>query len=1616
MAKDKEADKLRRIKNAHSILSADAGAGADAARLGDVLFARAPAEDVICYEPIELAALARDAFTHVMAHKPGRHTIRIGQSTVSGDRRRDHVMVVEIANDNMPFLVDSVMGELRDLGCKVRLVVHPILAVERNRNGRITRLLTETAAVAADPSSRLSLIHIHIDPIENGDDRAAIEAAVDSLLATVRTIVDDWQPMMARVNRAITEFQQSPPPIPVDEIAEAVQFLQWLVDANFTFLGVREYRFTGGAKRGALKPTDGPGLGLLSDPEMHVLRRGAQPALMTPEVREFLMQPQPLIITKANVKSRVHRRVHMDYIGVKQYDDNGRLVGELRLIGLFTSTAYTRSVKFIPYLRRKVDVVIRRAALEPQSHSGKALLNVLENYPRDELFQIDEDLLCIFANAIHHLDERPRVRVLVRSDKFERFVSILAFVPRDRYSSVIRQAIGNYLTEGFKGRLSAWYVTYPEGPLARVHFIIARNAGATANPNPETLERTIAKIVRTWFDELADNLAESYDQTRAKLLAERYATAFSAAYKEAYDPATAVADVAIAESEMGAADVSIDFYNRGYFGPHQIALKVYHRTHPIPLSERVPVLENMGFRVVNERTYSVKPADDRQKLYLHDMTLERADGGALDIALIGAKLDACFKAVWARNAENDGYNALVLNAGLDWRDIAILRALSRYLRQARIPFSQGYMWTTLNRHAGIAANIAALFQARLDPALADTARTAAVKRIGEDIDRALEAVESLDEDRILRRFVNLVNAVLRTNVFQTDDNGRPKPTFAFKLDPHAVVELPAPRPYREIFVYSPRIEGVHLRFGAIARGGLRWSDRLQDYRTEVLGLVKAQQVKNAVIVPVGAKGGFLPKQLPGDGGREAVQAEGIESYKIFVSGLLDVTDNLSRDGVEPPLDVVRVDADDPYLVVAADKGTATFSDIANGISEDRDFWLDDAFASGGSAGYDHKGMGITARGGWEAVKRHFREIDHDIQNQPFTVVGVGDMSGDVFGNGMLLSRATKLIAAFDHRDIFIDPDPDPEASFAERERLFTLPRSTWKDYDAKTLSKGGGIHPRTAKTIALAPEARAALGIKAEKLTPPELIGAILRAPADLLWFGGIGTYVRSTRESDDEVGDRANDAVRITAPELRVKVVGEGANLGMTQHARVEFALAGGRCNSDAIDNSAGVNTSDVEVNIKIAFGAAMRAGSLTRKARNTLLAAMTDQVADLVLRNNYLQTLALSLAERRSRDDTGIYARFMNDFEARGLLDRAVEDLPEDADLEERTEAGQSLTRPEIAVLIAYAKIVLFDELLGSTVPDDGYLGRELYRYFPTRMHDDFAEYIDNHRLRREIIATMLANSMVNRGGPTLVYRLAEETGATVDDIAFAFAAARDSYGLTELNGKIDALDTRIPGAMQLELYAAVQDHLVDRIVWFLRNAPREDGLAAVVAHYHAGITELAPAVHRYLPPYLAERVETAEARYEGAGVPGNLAGRIARLPVFAMIPDMVAIADRTDMALGAVATVYFAIADHFRIGRLEDQARSLDVRDYYDRLALDRARQILGEAHRRITAAVLASSDGEADPLETWIAQRPTDVERTARTTRDIAEKGRLSVSRLAVAAGLLADLAGEPAARG
>ncbi|HWK64686.1 MAG TPA: NAD-glutamate dehydrogenase [Rhizobiaceae bacterium] len=1585
----------------HKVKSASKSAPAaekrsGAARLAAFLLDRASAEDVAAYEPAELekaAAIAWDAVSRhrkgssIVAIDNGRHVLREGRP----------MTVITVVNDNMPFLFDSLLGEITDSAGEPTFVVHPVLLVKHGREG-ISEILDEAGHARADASNdRISVVHVHVGQLSD-QQAASLEARLDKILVQVRAAFTDWKPMLARLDHAISEFRYGSVPLDKDDVAEAIAFLEWLRDDNFTFLGMREFKYSGGEKSGRLERADSPGLGILADPDVLVLRRGGEAVTTTPEIRAFLHGPDPLIITKANAKSVVHRRAYLDYVGVKTYDKKGKLSGELRIVGLFTSTAYTRSVMKIPYLRSKAQAIIAKSGFDPNDHSGKALINVLESYPRDEFFQVPVQKLRKHAMAILALGERPRVRALVRVDQFDRFVSVLVFVPRDRYDSIVREKIGAFLKHRFDGRLSAFYPAFPEGSLARIHFIIGRSGGRTPRVEQAELEAGIRDIVRTWDDALREAAA---DEGVAGELAD-IARRFPDSYRNSFSPAVALADARRIAELSAENPIAVDFYRDGR-APDQAALKIYHFGAPVALSRRVPVLENAGFRVISERTFEVGETD-RDTVFLHDMELENAFGGPIDLADDGELFEELFLSVWRGIAENDGYNALAQTACLRSAEITVLRAYGRYLQQAGIPQSQDFIAAALNRYPGVARGLYELFVARFDPKAADGEVTA--KHLVAKIRDELDAVPSIDDDTILRRYLNLVEASLRTNYFAAPRDE--DVSLAIKFDPHAITGLPEPRPWREIFVYGPEVEGVHLRFGPVARGGLRWSDRAQDYRTEVLGLVKAQQVKNAVIVPVGAKGGFFPKRLPAGGTRDAVFEAGKNAYVNFVSSLLSITDNLEGDKVVVPSGVRRHDNDDPYFVVAADKGTASFSDTANAISERHGFWLDDAFASGGSAGYDHKKMGITARGAWEAVKRHFREMNRDIQTTPFTVVGVGDMSGDVFGNGMLLSEQTRLIAAFDHRDIFIDPDPDAAVSFAERKRLFELPRSSWQDYDKAKLSAGGVVVSRAQKSVTLSAAAAAAIGLGKTAATPVEIMRAILKAPVDLLWFGGIGTYVRASSETNAEVGDRANDPIRVTAAEVGAKVIGEGANLGVTQRARIEFGLKGGACNSDAIDNSGGVNSSDVEVNIKIALASAMRRGALTRPARNKLLAEMTDEVAGLVLGNNYQQTLAISLVQKRGLAELPHQARFMTALETRGLLDRAVEQLPSPAALAERETRGEPLTRAEIGVLLAYAKIVLFSDIVESSLPDDPHFERDLLGYFPSQMAGKFADEIRGHRLRREIIARVLANDLVNRGGPTFVNRLQDLTGRGPAEVVRAFAIVRDGFGLAGVYRDIDALDNQVDGQAQLDFYDTAGQLTWAATAWLLKNDHADALLAERIAQLRDARKVLEPAMSDLLPDFMRERFEERRQDFAKAGAPERLAEQLAALTDAALLPDIALVSRSSGADLTVSAKAFFAASDALRIARIEDAARGLEPTDYYDGLALARARDTIDAARRDIAVSALSAYRESPDPVAAWLDAGGRRVARTRERLQALTEGGDLTVSRLSVASGLMSDL--------
>jgi len=1582
--------------------------GATQAAFVGTLYRRSAPEDLARYLPGALEELADAALRHLAAPRSAGADIRLVDHECMIDGRAEEITVLEVVNDNMPFLLDSTLGELAEQGFEPRLVAHPILTVERGGDGSLSRIEGDDGAAAPHSLARESLIHIHLSRIDDPAARARLSEGLARTYADVALAVGDWAGMWARIDAVIRAYRTNPPPLDEDELSEAVAFLGWLRDDNFVFLGVRAYRLA--EDDWTHDPVAGSGLGLLRDPAVRVLRRGRELVVMTPEIRAFLARPQALIITKANVKSRVHRRVYLDYVGIKLFAPSGRLEGELRLVGLFTAGAYTSTTGTVPYLRRKIARVVARANFDPASHAGRALSAVVENYPRDELFQIDEDTLYRFAMAIMDLAERPRVRALVRPDEFDRFISILVFLPKERYDTRVRQRVGAWLAEIYQGRVSAAYPAYPEGPLARTHFIIGRDEGKTPRIPQAALEAGIAAIAKTWRDALRDALVVGEGGVGARALIKRYGHGFSAAYREAFPVERAVADIAILERLSVEGSYAVRLDRAGGAPPARANLSLFSLEAALPLSERVPILENLGFRVLEERTYriDIEGHGGAHPIWLHDMEIERASGAAMDLAAIEQKVEAALGALLGGEAESDGYNRLVVEAGFAWRDASLMRGFGHYLQQIGTPYGQDYLAAALARHHAIAGRLLALFYARFDPSLAEKDRDERQETMRAEIEAALAEVASLDDDRIIRRFANLIESAVRTNYFQRGADGRAREAIACKFDCRHIAALPEPRPLFEIFVHSPRVEALHMRMGRVARGGIRWSDRPQDFRTEILGLCKAQQVKNAVIVPVGAKGGFVPKRLPAVTDRQAWLAEGTASYCVFIDALLEITDNIGPEGILPPAETVRHDPDDPYLVVAADKGTASFSDTANARAIARHYWLGDAFASGGSNGYDHKAMGITARGAWESVKRHFRAIDIDVARDPITVAGVGDMSGDVFGNGMLLSRTLRLIAAFDHRDIFIDPNPDPATAWTERRRLFGLSRSSWADYDRALISPGGGVYSRSLKSIPLGPEARAALGLAQSAASPAEVMSAILKADIDLLWFGGIGTYVRSENETYADVGDRANDAIRIAATELRAKVIGEGANLGLTQRGRIEAAQRGVRLNTDAIDNSAGVNTSDLEVNIKIALAVPLGDGRLDEMSRHALLAGMTEEVAGLVLRNNDLQSLALSLADPHDAEHAGLGERLMQMLEEEGRLDRAVEFLPDSATLAERYRRGDGLTRPEVAVLLAYAKLALHDQVLESSVPDDPYLARELTRYFPERLGERFPDAIAAHRLRREIIATQLANAIVNRGGPAIVPRLADETGADTPTIAASYAAARDCFDTSGLNAAIDSLDGRLPGTLQLTLYRAVQDLLLDRMVWFIRNVALTAGrLDQIVARYRSGIAEVAEALEGALPKAAADAQKARASALTAAGVPADLARRIAALGDLAAASDIVLVAGRTERPAAEIAAVHFAIEEMFSLRTIIGAARGIAVSDHFDRLARNRAIDGIADAHRHLTAEAVAVSLPGAGGIESWATRRADPVKRIREAIGGIVARG-LSLTKLVVVAGLLADL--------
>jgi glutamate dehydrogenase len=1540
----------------------------------------------------DIVALADPFWAFGEDRAPGVRKVRLRDATGPDGRPLERT-VLEIVGDDRPFLVSSVMGEVSDQELSAAALVHPIVRVCRDDKG---------VRGPGDPHLPESYIQVQFGPLSPAR-REALLAGVRETLEDVEAAVRDYAALRARMTSAAVELSAAHSSVPPEELRETVEFLRWLENANFVFLGARDYQFAreGNGEFARDEPIvlEETGLGVLRDPNRFVLRRAAEPSVLTPEIARFLQEPAPIVVAKSNLRSRVHRRAVADYVGVKRYGPKGEVIGETRFVGLFTADAYNEPTREIPLLRRKVERVNSRVAALPGSHKSKVLRNVLETLPRDELFQATEAELTQLALGVLHLIDRPRPSVLLRRDRFNRFLSAMAYVPKERFNSTVRELIGRRLEEVFGGRITAFTPYLGDGPLARIHFIISDIDRSRPDPDPMVLDAELAQLTRTWEDRFEDVLRASADDPyRLSAIRRRYLSAFGAAYKERFAPEEALID--IAEFDRLSADQSVRvraFRLRGD-SAKILRCKIYSLGQQLPLSAVMPILENMGLFVQTEDSIQVRreAGEGEEALWLHDLEMRAASGRDIDLETVDRCFEAAFEAIWKGRAENDGFNRLIIEMGVSWRKAGLIRALARYRQQTGLDPSTSVVEQALAEHPAVVHDIIALFRARFDPAAFSehAARTAEVERLRVAVEGNLDAVQSLDADRVLRRLARLVLAIQRTNYFQTGPDGELKRYYSFKIASPELEDLPEPKPFREIWVWGPEVEGVHLRFGPVARGGLRWSDRRDDFRTEVLDLVKAQQVKNAIIVPVGAKGGFYPKQLPKGAPFPQVRAAAIEAYKIFLRGLLDITDTLADGRVAPPKEVVRWDGDDPYLVVAADKGTATFSDIANGVSAEYGFWLGDAFASGGSAGYDHKGMGITARGAWEAVKRHFRESGKNIQEQPFDVVGVGDMSGDVFGNGMLLSRKIRLLAAFDHRDIFLDPAPaDLETAWAERKRLFDKPGSSWQDYDRNLISAGGGVFSRAEKRIQVSAQVRAMLDIEQTVLSAAELLSAILKARCDLLWFGGIGTYIKAARESHAEVGDKANDPIRVNAEQLRCQVIGEGANLGVTQAGRIAFARRGGRINTDAVDNSAGVDTSDHEVNIKILLGDAIRSGALAAGDRDALLAAMTDAVGEHVLSHNYFQTLGLSLTQADAAGDLDAHERFMARLERAGRLSRRVEGLPDTDEMRELRQRGAGLTRPELSKLVAYAKIDIFNALVDSAAPDDPYFLETLQGYFPPQL-TAFEQPMQGHRLRREIIATVLADDVVNWGGPVFVQRIQDMARAETAEIVLAFEAARRIYQLRAFADRINALDNQVPAEAQHALWREVRA-LLSRVTARLvleQPARARGGVAALIEAYADPVGEQLQAGLALFTPYERAAAEAKLETLRQAGAPEPLAAHAALFGGMVQALGVADLAAETGSPPRAAAVLFRGAGAVLGLDRARDAAAALQLPAHYDRLALRRTLEELDGVQRALAARAARTAPPQEDPaiaqerLTAWLSSLG---ERAAEAMRIVAE---------------------------
>ena len=1586
----------------------------------------------------ELVADPADALATVRAHRslarlrvPGKPVTAVLDTPGSAGR-----ISVLVVTDDMPFLIDSVLAELDRTGANVHRVVHPVVVVRRDVRGELLDILPLADAAAPPPGTVAeSWMNIELGDLPGSDparDLAVdLHARLSSVLTDVREVVEDGERMNSTARALADELDGAVTADDSAETADTVALLRWFAQGNLIMLGYRRQEVVDTPEGPALRGVLATGLGVLRRDSLVARTLTASPDSVSPAgTGGDTASRRLLVLTRASARSTVHRPEHPLYVGVSIFDGDGRLVGEHRFLGILTVAARHADVLGIPVVSRRVQEVVVEAGLPVDSWSGQRLLEVLQTYPRAELLCTDRASLEATATGVLDLAERRRVRLFLRRDPFGRYFSCMIYLPRDRYTTAARLRMQDVLTHELRGTDLEHTARVTEDQLALLHVTVHTGREDPVTPDLEMLTGDLAEAARTWSDRLRE-AASGEERAVIATIGEPFAEA----YKEDFGPERGLLDLRVLEgltpqgdeSDGERRDTAVRLYRPTNPDAGDRRLKLYLAGRRATLSSVLPALQSLGVVVVDERPYRVTRSDG-VTCWINDFGLRLGDAETVppgtDHDLTERFADA-FDAVWSELAGADGYNALVVRAGLTWRQAAVLRAFSRYLRQIGNSYGQSYITDVVGAHRDVALGLVELFEARFDPALRDDERERRVAEVDGRVTAAIAEVTSLDADRILRSLLGVVRAVLRTNYFRTPR----RPFLALKLDPAQVPGVPEPAPAIETFVYSARVEGVHLRFGDIARGGLRWSDRLQDYRTEVLGLVKAQAVKNAVIVPVGAKGGFVVKRPPAPTGdaaadRDASRAEGVTCYRMFISGLLDLVDDraghAAQSEVRTPSDVVRYDGDDPYLVVAADKGTATFSDIANGVACEYGFWLGDAFASGGSVGYDHKAMGITARGAWESVRRHFRELGRDVASDEITVVGVGDMSGDVFGNGMLLSRHLKIVAAFDHRHVFLDPDPDPAVSFAERSRLFELPRSSWADYDTSLISDGGGVYPRTMKAIPVSPRAAEALGIGAGSLDPPSLVRAILRAPADLLWNGGIGTYVKASTETHSDVGDKSNDAVRVDGDELRVAVVGEGGNLGLTQRGRIEYARRGGKVNTDAIDNSAGVDCSDHEVNIKILLDSLVERGELASADRDEQIAATTDEVADLVLADNVSQNEVLGVSRFHAAPMAHVQEALVDDLEARGRLDRELDVLPSAEEFAARVAAGEGLSSPELATLMAHVKLDLTDALAASEVPDLEVFTRRLPSYFPAVFAERYPDAVSAHPLRRQIVTTMLANAVVDGGGLTYVHRLAQEVAATPGDAVRAYHVATTVFGLDVLADDIAAGDRTLPTLVADRLTLALRRQL-DRVArWYLTHRPQPLAVGAEVSRFSPWVTQLAPRVPELLRGAEAEGLAEHVQAFVDAGAPVELARRaVGGLYAFGLL-DVVEIAEFaerergglraddgevTDDEMFAVAELYYALSEHLGFDALLTAVAGLERADRWHALARLSLRDELYSSLRAITLDVLADTgfDESADEkIEHWEQANASRLMRARTALAEIAKVGRADLATVSVAA--------------